>query len=170
MLPGGRRVFRLSHEHRLMLLASRVLSLGIPGYERRLFSRQFKEPFQNEDESSGDCDYVCWNSLESASNNATANANRGACTNATCGARTGATRRITTPTEERDQESGGVQRLRRSTATDGSDRQDQRSGSFPHSVPQQRDEGRRAGNTDGSLPADQQPGQSDGRREPVVGG
>ncbi len=30
----------------------------------------------NEDESSGDCDYVCWNSLGSASHNATANPTR----------------------------------------------------------------------------------------------
>src|SRR5579863_196858 len=146
------------------------LGLGIPGYERRLFSRQFKEPFQNEDESSGDCDYVCWSSLESASNNATANANRGARTSAICRTRTSATRRSTTPTEERDQESGGVQRLRRSAAADRSDRQDQRPRSFPHPVPQQRDEGRCAGITDGSVPADRQPGQGDRRREPVVGG
>ena len=72
--------------------------------------------------------------------------------------------RRTTAKKERDQRSGGVQRVRRSGATEGSHRENQRSGSFPGSISQQRDEGRRAGIADGLLPADQQPGQNDGHR------
>src|SRR5579872_157365 len=122
----------------------------------------------NEDESNGDCDYVCWDILGSASHNATANPTRPRA-DANCARGPDA---IHTPspnhrayseaggagctaTEERDQGSGRVQRLRRGDTTEGSDRADQRPGSVPGSVPQQRDERRCAGNAHGGLPENQ---------------
>src|ERR1700719_1240606 len=63
-----------------------------------------------------------------------------------------------TATEERNQGSGGIQRLRRRRPTDRSRGQDQRPGSVPHPVSQQRNERRRAGVADGNVSASGQSG------------
>ena len=72
--------------------------------------------------------------------------------------------------EEGNQGSRRIQRLCRRSAADGPCRQDQRTGSLPHSVSQQRDERGCAGIADGHLPAGQQPGQSHRHGEPPSGG
>ncbi len=71
--------------------------------------------------------------------------------------------------EEGNQGSRRIQRLCRRRAADGPCCQDQRAGSLPHSVSQQRDERRCAGIADGNLPAGQQPGQGHRHREPAPG-
>src|ERR1700722_9986754 len=83
----------------------------------------------NEDESSGDCDYVCWNSLGSASHSATANPTRRPSADANCAPGPDANLTLSTNHRAGTDASGAG-----STAADRSSRPDQRPGSFPGSV------------------------------------
>src|SRR5438128_8194957 len=118
------------------------------------FPKVSKEPF-DEDQSRGVC--AC------AFGNCSRSNHSAAITGATCGlsarryttARnrtSGWTTGSTSPTaEKRDQGSSRVQRVCQRGAAEGSRRPDQRLGSFPDAVSQQRRQGGRVGGTDGRL-------------------